>query len=446
MMRAAAAFLLLAATADPSLAQARKEKDDAAVAALNNPARLVTIGDHARTSSDFMLALSFYERALGIDPGFVPALRASTEVALAMRMPQALSYAERWVRATPKDGLAHLAVGAALVQQNRPTEAQKSFALSEAAGGPPAAIAMQRGLAFDLLGQSRNAQIAYADAMQRVPGDRSVVEHLALSLAIGGDNEAAMQLLQPEAEKASGQPSFERTLVLVHALGGRLDLARRIATANLSPQASAAAGDVLERITSLPTPAAKAAAVHLGILPDVGRPAREAPATVQVPAPAPAPQQTAPPPPEPEPETVAQAPVIETPPPRAPEPVPAKPAAEKPAAEQPVAARLAPKPEPLPAGLPKLSAAQLKAAHVWLQLSSSPDRALVASDLARFKRKASAISNYNAYVQDAGGTHRLLIGPFRSADDAQKVSRRLKAAGVDSYINRAPAGSAIAPL
>lgn len=437
MMRAAAALLLLAATADPSLAQARKEKDDAAVAALNNPARLVTIGDHARTSSDFMLALSFYERALGIDPGFVPALRASTEVALAMRMLQALSYAERWVRATPKDGLAHLAVGAALVQQNRPTEAQKSFALSEAAGGPPAAIAMQRGLAFDLLGQSRNAQIAYADAMQRVPGDRSVVEHLALSLAIGGDNEAAMQLLQPEAEKASGQPSFERTLVLVHALGGRLDLARRIATANLSPQASAAAGDVLERITSLPTPAAKAAAVHLGILPDVGRPAREAPATVQ--APAPAPQQTAPPPPEPE--TVAQAPVIEAPPPRAPEPVPAKPAAE-----QPVAARPAPKPEPLPAGLPKLSAAQLKAAHVWLQLSSSPDRALVASDLARFKRKASAIGNYNAYVQDAGGTHRLLIGPFRSADDAQKVSRRLKAAGVDSYINRAPAGSAIAPL
>ncbi|MBL8647048.1 MAG: SPOR domain-containing protein [Sphingosinicella sp.] len=431
MMRAAAALLLLAATADPSLAQARKEKDDGTVAALNNPARLVTIGDHARNSGDFMLALSFYERALGIDPGFVPALRASTEVALAMRMPQALSYAERWVRATPKDGLAHLAVGAALVQQNRPTEAQKSFALAEAAGGPAAAIAMQRGLAFDLLGQSRNAQIAYADAMQRVPGDRSIIEHLALSLAIGGDNEAAMQILQPEAEKASGQASFERTLVLVHALGGRRDLARRIATANLSPQAAAAAGDVLERIASLPTPAAKAAAVHLGILPDVGKPA-QAPAVVQAP----------PPPPEPE----VEAAVIETPPPRAPEPAAEEPAPEKPAPAKPAVAKPAPKPEPLPAGLPKLSAAQLKAAHVWLQLSSSPDRALVTFDLARFKRKASAIGNYNAYVQNAAGTHRLLIGPFRSADDAQKVSRRLKAAGVDSYINRAPAGSAIAPL
>ncbi|MFD0847601.1 SPOR domain-containing protein [Sphingosinicella xenopeptidilytica] len=428
MMRAAAALLLLAATADPSFAQARKEKDDGTVAALNNPARLVTIGDHARNSGDFMLALSFYERALGIDPGFVPALRASTEVALAMRMPQALSYAERWVRATPKDGLAHLAVGAALVQQNRPTEAQKSFALAEAAGGPAAAIAMQRGLAFDLLGQSRNAQIAYADAMQRVPGDRSIIEHLALSLAIGGDNEAAMQILQPEAEKASGQASFERTLVLVHALGGRRDLARRIATANLSPQAAAAAGDVLERIASLPTPAAKAAAVHLGILPDVGKPA-QAPAVVQAP----------PPPPEP----VVEAAVIETAPPRVLEPAPEKPA---PAPAKPATAKPAPKPEPLPAGLPKLSAAQLKAAYVWLQLSSSPDRALVSSDLARFKRKASTIGNYNAYVQNAAGTHRLLIGPFRSADDAQKVSRRLKAAGVDSYINRAPAGSAIAPL
>ena len=432
MMRAATALLLLAATADPSLAQTRKEKDDGAVAALSNPARLVTIGDHGRNSGDFMLALSFYERALGIDPGFVPALRASTEVALAMRMPQALSYAERWVRATPKDGLAHLAVGAALVQQNRPTEAQKSFALAEAAGGPPAAIAMQRGLAFDLLGQSRNAQIAYADAMQRVPGDRSIVEHLALSLAIGGDNEAAMQLLQPEAEKASGQPSFERTLVLVHALGGRRDLARRIATANLSPQAAAGAGDVLERIASLPTPAAKAAAVHLGILPDAGRPA-QAPAVVA--------QAPTSPPPAPEPEPEPAAPVIESPPPRATEI-----AAEKPAPAKPAAAKPAPKPEPLPAGLPKLSASQLKAAHVWLQLSSSPDRALMTFDFARFKRKASVIGNYNAYVQNADGTHRLLIGPFRSAGDAQKVSRRLKAAGVDSYINRAPAGSAIAPL
>lgn len=432
MMRAAAALLLLTVTADPSLAQGRKEKDDGVSAALNNPARLVAIGDHGRNSGDFMLALSFYERALGIDPGFVPALRASTEVALAMRMPQALSYAERWVRATPKDGLAHLAVGAALVQQNRPTEAQKSFALAEAAGGPPAAIAMQRGLAFDLLGQSRNAQIAYADAMQRVPGDRSIIEHLALSLAIGGDNEAAMQILQPEAEKASGQASFERTLVLVHALGGRRDLARRIATANLSPQAAAAAGDVLERIASLPTPAAKAAAVHLGILPDAGRPA-QAPVAAQTPAA---------PPPEP---VAVEAPVIESPPPRAPEPA-LQPAPEKPAPAKPAAAKPAPKAEPLPAGLPKLSAAQLKAAHVWLQLSSSPDRALVSSDLVRFKRKASAIGNYNAYVQTAAGTHRLLIGPFRSADDAQKVSRRLKAAGVDSYINRAPAGSAIAPL
>ncbi|MBB4631833.1 SPOR domain-containing protein [Sphingosinicella soli] len=436
MIRAATAFLLIAATADPSLAQARKEKEDTAVAALSNPARLVTIGDHARASSDFMLALSFYERALGIDPGFVAALRASTEVSLAMRMPQALSYAERWVRATPKDGLAHLAVGAALVQQNRPTEAQKSFALAEAAGGPLAAIAMQRGLAFDLLGQSKNAQIAYADAMQRVPGDRSIIEHLALSLAIGGDNEAAMQLLQPEADLASGQASFERTLVLVHALGGRLDLARRIATANLSPQAASAAGDVLERITSLPTPAAKAAAVHLGILPDTARPPQvQAQAQVQAEVKAPEVVQASPPEP-----IVEQARVIESPPPRA-EPAPAKPAAAKPAAGKP-----APKAEPLPAGLPKLSPAQLRAAYIWLQLSSSPERGLVAGDLARFKRKAGAIGNYNAYVQSAAGTHRLLIGPFRSADDAQKVSRRLKAAGVDSYINRAPAGSSIAPL
>ena len=446
MRRCVAAILLCAALVQPTFAQDRNRKEDPGIAALNNPARLVTIGDHARTSSDFMLALSFYERALSIDPAFLPALRAATEVSLALRIPQALSYAERWVSKAPKDGLAHLAVGAALVQQNRPTEAQPSFALAAAAGGPPAAIAMQRGLAFDLLGQSRNAQIAYADAMQRVPGDRSIVEHLALSLAIGGDNEAAMQLLQPEADKASGQPSFERTLVLIHALGGRVDLARRIAEASLSPQAAATAGNLLERIASLPTPAAKAAAVHLGILPDAGNP------TTAAQAPGPSPVQTAKPAPAPkvvEPQPEAPPPTVEvaseTAPPAAtpaepkrvePKPAPPKPAVAKPAAQ----------PTPLPAGLPRLSAAGLKAAHIWLQLSSSPDRALLPEDLARFTRKAGALKAYNAYVQSAPGTYRLLVGPFRSATDAQAVMKRLKANGVDTYINRAPAGSSIAPL
>lgn len=446
MRRRVAAILLCAVLVQPAFAQDRNRKEDPGVAALSNPARLVTIGDHARTSSDFMLALSFYERALSIDPAFVPALRAATEVSLAMRIPQALSYAERWVSKAPKDGLAHLAVGAALVQQNRPTEAQPSFALAAAAGGPPAAIAMQRGLAFDLLGQSRNAQIAYADAMQRVPGDRSIVEHLALSLAIGGDNEAAMQLLQPEAEKASGQPSFERTLVLIHALGGRLDLARRIAEGSLSPQSAAAAADVLERIASLPTPAAKAAAVHLGILPDTGRPPAAA-ATTAPATPNPAPVQTAESQPAPtivEPQPQAPPPATETEPAKiAPAP---KPAESKPAPPRPAAVKPAAQPAPLPAGLPKLSASGLKAAHVWLQLSSSPDRALLPADLTRFTRKAGALKAYNAYVQSVSGTYRLLVGPFRSANDAQAVMKRLKANGVDSYINRAPAGSSIAPL
>lgn len=426
MVRAAAAAAVLALLAPPASAAPRQKED--AAAALNNPVRLVTIGDHARTASDFMLALSFYERALAIDPGFVPALRAATEVALAMRMPQAMHYAERWVSRQPQDGLSHLAFGAALVQQNRPTEAQKAFALAEAAGGPPAAIAVQRGLAYDLLGQSRNAQLAFAGAMQRAPGDRSILENMALSLAIGGDDAAALQLLQPEAERATGQASFERTLVLIHALAGRLDLARRIAESNLPPQAGAGIGDLLQRVSLLPTAAEKAAAVHLGILPDAGR-------------------VTVPPPVQTE---VAEAPpaYLEAAPAPRSDDKPVEAAKAVSAVARPAATSSPAKPQPaLPAGLPKLSAQALKAEHVWLQIASSPARSMLPNDHVRFRKKAGGVLNgYHAYVENAGTTHRLIVGPFRSMQDAVKVAQRLKARGVPTLARRIPAGATIAPL
>ncbi len=444
-MRVAAALLLACVAAGPVLA-AEKPRRDEAVQALSNPERLVQIGNHGRASGDYMLALSFYERALAIDADFVPALRAATEVALALRLPQAQTYAERWVSKAPRDGLAHLAVGAALVQQNRPAEAMKSIDLAAAAGGPQAAIAVQRGLAFDLLGQSRNAQIAFADALQQAPGDRAIVEYLALSLAIGGDDAAATQLLRPEAEKGVGQPSFERTVVLVHALAGRIDQAQRIAAANLPPQSATTIGELLRRVANLRDARQKAAALHLGILPDADQlsVATEAANREAVPATASLPQMASNDISRARPATtqsiaVQLAPgIVRTDP---------KPAESTPPAPKPAVLRPPPRPEPMPAGMLRLSPAALKAEHVWLQLASSPDRAMLATDHAKLKKKARGMLNgYNAYVQDAGTTHRLLVGPFRSMADAIRARSLLKAGGIDALASRIPAGSAIGPL
>jgi cell division septation protein DedD len=101
----------------------------------------------------------------------------------------------------------------------------------------------------------------------------------------------------------------------------------------------------------------------------------------------------------------------------------------------------------MPAGMLRLSPAALKAEHVWLQLASSPDRAMLATDHAKLKKKARGMLNgYNAYVQDAGTTHRLLVGPFRSMADAIRARSLLKAGGIDALASRIPAGSAIGPL
>lgn len=164
---------LLVAVA-PIVANAADKRSEG-LQALQDPERLVSIGNHARASGDPMLALSFYDRALQVDPGNLPALRAATETALSQNWPQSLGLAERWVSREPRNALAHLAVGSGLLIQNRPTEAMQALSMSEAAGGPKSAIALQCGMALDLLGQPRDAQISYAAALQNAPDDLTVL-------------------------------------------------------------------------------------------------------------------------------------------------------------------------------------------------------------------------------------------------------------------------------
>jgi hypothetical protein len=167
----------------------------------------------------------------------------------------------------PRDGRVKMWIASALVQLQQPHAALKFFRDATELGVPAAEIARDRGLAHDIAGNPREAQRDYRMALQKGRDDE-VTRRLALSLAISGEREPALRLL--EDQLLVRDRAAERARALVLALtGDTAGAARAVQTAMPGPQAGAM-GPFLARLPSL-SPAERALAVHLGIFPNDGR-------------------------------------------------------------------------------------------------------------------------------------------------------------------------------
>ncbi|NTZ42179.1 tetratricopeptide repeat protein [Altererythrobacter sp. SALINAS58] len=84
----------------------------------------------------------------------------------------------------------------AFLRSDRPLEALRLFSEAEAAGASTAALAGDRGLAYDLVGDNVSAQAQYRSAISS-GGDAEMQRRLALSQAIAGNREGFEQTLLP---------------------------------------------------------------------------------------------------------------------------------------------------------------------------------------------------------------------------------------------------------
>ena len=150
-----------------------------------------------------------------------------------------------------------------MTQLGRAREALRFFGDAIGAGVAPATIAADRGLAYDLVGQPRRAQLDYALALRTRASDE-VTRRLALSQAIGGDKTAAIATLDPLLRRQD--VAAWRTRAFVNAIGGDVVAAGEDARAVLPSDQAAALQPYLARLATL-KPAEKAAAVYLGRFP-----------------------------------------------------------------------------------------------------------------------------------------------------------------------------------
>ncbi|MCP3734845.1 SPOR domain-containing protein [Sphingomonas sp. RP10(2022)] len=200
-------------------------------------------------------------RALAANPRDLNALIAAADLSLALGdLSGAASLYARAEKVSVSDPRIKAGEGAILVRSERPGEALRYFAQAEAAGYPVSRFAADRGLAYDLIGQSERAQRDYRLAL-KTRADDEIVKRYALSLGIVGKREAALEQLDPLLRKADRSAWRVRAFVL--AMSGDQAGAERIVTTMLPQGMAQGLLPFFRRLPALPA-ADRAFAVHFG--------------------------------------------------------------------------------------------------------------------------------------------------------------------------------------
>ena len=371
-------------------------------------------------------AMGRYLRILANTPRDFQALMGAGRAALDLGDAQAAAgFFGRADEVWPSSPLPQVGMGAATVLDGDGDGALIYFARARQLGASPIMMGADRGLAFDLLGRHAEAQADYRAALGGAQGDEAR-RRLALSLAITGDRDGALTALSPLLMRRD--PASARTRALVLALGGDQNSARA-AVEGAMPGAWPQMAPFIARLATLNS-AQKAAAVNLGIFPGNGQPAAGTIASrVAPPGPSaprgdrladidaflhrqssPAPQPTAIPPAIP-PATVAAT-----------------------VAATPMASIAS-------------SASAPAAKRFWVQLASGPNAGALSGQMRRIRsRSEDMLNGISGYIAEEGGKARLLVGPFRSSDDAETFAADLETLNVDAFRWISPEGQTVRKL
>jgi hypothetical protein len=108
-------------------------------------------------------------------------------------------------------------------------------------------------------------------------------------------------------------------------------------------------------------------------------------------------------------------------------------------------AKAEPKPEPAKAkAKPKPPA---NPARFWVQVATGRDVKALAFDWRRLQKQGGALlAKHDAYTARWGATRRLLTGPYKSEDEADKAVAALKKKGIDAFEFTSDEGQDVAPL
>ena len=140
-------------------------------------------------------------RRLDSNPRDVDALIMAAAASLELGdIDAAIGFYGRADELSPGNPRVKAGTAAAYVRVQRPVEALRLFDEAERAGVRPISMAGDKGLAHDLVGNNREAQLAYRRALS-FEEDAEIRRRMALNYAISGDREAFGSTLLPLLEQ-----------------------------------------------------------------------------------------------------------------------------------------------------------------------------------------------------------------------------------------------------
>jgi hypothetical protein len=219
-------------------------------------------------AGDPSTALSIHLRTLAANPRDFAALMGAGQAALDVGDPNAaLGFFARAEELSPSSGRAKAGLASALVQLEKPDDAVRLFGEAVALGVPEANIAADRGLAYDLRGDTSRAQKDYALALRDRPSE-DVTRRYALSLGISGEKASALAMLDPLLRRQDQGAWRARAFILAmnDDVGGANTVARQVMPAALA----ASMAPFLLRLGKL-SRAEQAHAVNFGTMPSDGQ-------------------------------------------------------------------------------------------------------------------------------------------------------------------------------
>lgn len=208
---------------------------------------------------------------LGRDPRDLAALIDAGNAALMMGdVDAAIGFFVRADQLSPNNARVKAGLAGALVRSENPYDAIPLFAEADKAGGMDPMLASDRGLAYDLVGDTATAQRYYRQALA-AGGSDETIRRLALSQAIAGDRpgmEATLGPLLQRQDKAAW-----RTRAFALGILGRPEEAVAIANQTMPADLAGGIAPYLRYLAKL-TPAQQAAAANFGRFPraaEIGR-------------------------------------------------------------------------------------------------------------------------------------------------------------------------------
>ncbi|MBA3666580.1 MAG: SPOR domain-containing protein [Sphingomonas sp.] len=208
-------------------------------------------------------SLGHYIRILAGSPRDFSALIGAGKAALDLGDTQAaIGFFGRAEEVWPTAPAAKAGLASTMVQMDDPQSAIAYFNQATRLGASASSVALDRGMARDLMGDFGSAQADYRMAMIGKSQDEAR-RRLALSLAIAKNKKGALDTLQPLLDRRD--PAAQRTRAFVLALSGDRIAASQAIEA-IMPGAAVRFDPFFRRLPNL-NAADKAAAVHLGIFP-----------------------------------------------------------------------------------------------------------------------------------------------------------------------------------